>query len=341
MLQFLFLLVASLLFNLHAEKTHAIARFGAPKYARDFTHFSYVNPNAPKGGTLRLSDIGTFDTANPHAIKGTKAVGVLELCFDPLMRRNLEEPFTLYGLVAEFVEVAADNSQITFYLNPKARFHDGVPIRAKDVKFTYEYLREQGSPVYQNYYKRIEKIEIIDDLTIRLTLKKDEDGTYNPELPMNLSLSRPLPMHVLEGKELASFSFDLFPGSGAYKIEKIDQGRSITFVKNADYWARDLNVCKGMSNFAKIQIDFYKTTQAQFQAFTAGEFDAFFETNPNNWAGGYDFLAVRDGRVKRVDVQHQRSVPVRTFLCNMKRPIFSDWRVRKALALAFDFELIC
>lgn len=340
MFQLLFIAIATLFFNLNAEKTHAIARFGKPKYAKDFANFSYVNANAPKGGTLRLSDIGTFDTANPHAIKGTKVVGVLELCFDPLMSRNLEEPFTLYGLVAEYVEVAPDNSQITFYINPKAKFHDGKPITAHDVKFTYEYLREQGAPRFQHYYKKIEKIEIIDELTVRLTLKKEDDGTYNPELPLNISLMRPLPKHILEGKELNSFMFDIYAGSGPYKIEKVDQGRSVTFVRVPDYWAEDFNICKGMNKFERIRIDYYQTTQTQFQAFTAGEFDIFFETNPSNWETGYNFPAINDGRVQRLDRQHEKSVPVRTFLYNMKRPIFSDWRVRKALALAFDFDTL-
>ena len=340
MLQFLFIVVASLFLSLSAAKTHAVARFGTPKYESSFANFSFVNVNAPKGGTLRLSTIGTFDTANPHAIKGTKAEGVLALCFDPLMYRNLEEPFTMYGMIAEFVEISADNSQVTFYLNPKARFHDDTPITAKDVKFTYEYLLEQGPPVLRHHYGKIEKIEIIDDLTVRLTLKKEEDGTYNPEQPIILSLMRPLPKHILEGKQLDSFSFDIFPGSGPYKIEKVDQGRSITYVKVPNYWAEHSGVANGMNNFERIRIDYYSTTQTQFQAFTAGEFDAYFETNPSNWENGYNFPAIKDGRVKRADLTHERSVAVRTMLYNMKRPIFSDWRVRKALGLAFDFDTL-
>ena len=340
MFRFLFVVITAFFLTLSAEKSHAIARFGKPLYTKDFTHFSYVNVNAPKGGTLRLSTIGTFDTANPHAIKGTKAEGVITLCFDALTYRNAEEPFTLYGLIAEYIDISPDNSQVTYYINPNAKFHDGTPITAKDVKFTYEYLAEQGAPVYRNYYGKIEKIEIIDPLTVRVTLKKSEDGTYNPELPFNLSLMRPLPQHILEGKELASFSFDVFLGSGPYKIEKIDQGRSITYVKAENYWAKDLGVTKGMNNFERIRIDYYKTTQAQFQGFTAGEFDAFFETNPSNWETGYDFPAIKDGRVTRVDMAHQKPVLVRSLLYNMKRPVFADWRVRKAIALAFDFDTL-
>jgi microcin C transport system substrate-binding protein len=157
---------------------------------------------------------------------------------------------------------------------------------------------------------------------------------------MNLSGMRPLPKHILEGEELTSFSFDIFPGSGAYKIEKIDQGRSITYVKTPNYWAQDLGVSKGMNNFERLRIDYYSTTQTQFQAFTAGEFDAFFETNPSNWENGYDFPAIKNGKVKQIDMHHERSVAVRTILYNMKRPIFEDWRVRKALALAFDFDAL-
>lgn len=340
MFRFLFIITTAFFLTLSAEKSHAIARFGKPLYPHGFTHFSYVNLNAPKGGTLRLSTIGTFDTANPHAIKGTKAEGVINLCFDALTYRNTEEPFTLYGLIAEYIDIAPDNSQVTYYINPNAKFHDGASITAKDVKFTYEYLLVQGAPIYRNYYGKIEKIEILDPLTVSITLKKNEDGTYNPELPFNLSLLRPLPMHILEGKELASFNFDIFVGSGPYKIEKIDQGRSISYVKAENYWAKDLGVTKGMNNFERIRIDYYKTTQAQFQGFTAGEFDAFFETNPSNWETGYDFPAIKDGRVIRVDMAHKKSVLVRSLLYNMKRPIFDDWRVRKALALAFDFDTL-
>ncbi len=340
MLRLLLVILTTFCFTLSAEKTHAIARFGTPKYSKDLNHLPYVNPSAPKGGMLRLSTIGTFDTVNPHAIKGTKAEGVILLCFDSLMWRNSEEPFTLYGLIAEYVDVAPDNSQVTYYINPNAKFHDGTQITAKDVKFTYEYLLEQGPPVYKHYYGKIEKIEIIDDLTVRITLKKEEDGTYNPELPFNVSLMRPLPQHILEGKELAAFNFETCPGSGSYKIESVDQGRSIVYVKAPNYWGKDLNLTKGMNNFDHIKIDYYKTTQAQFQGFTAGEFDAFFETNPANWETGYDFPAQKDGRVKRMDLAHERSVAVRTILYNMKRPIFSSWEVRKAVALAFDFDTL-
>lgn len=334
------ILLISFFLSLSAEKNHAIARFGAPLYSKDFSYFPYVNPGAPKGGTLKLSTIGTFDTVNPYSIKGTKAEGVLLLCFDPLMIRNNEEPFTLYGLVAEYVDVESDNSKVTYYINPKAKFHDGNPITAEDVKFTYEYLRDQGTPVYKYYYGKIEKIEILDTLTVRLTLKKEEDGTYNSELPFNVSLMRPLPKHFLEGKDLATVHFETCPGSGPYKIESVDLGRSITYQKTPNYWADNLNLTKGMNNFERLRIDYYKTTQAQFQGFTAGEFDAFFETNPSNWETGYDFPAVKDERVKRMDLSHERPVAVRTILFNMKKPIFADWQVRKAITLAFDFDTL-
>lgn len=340
MSRFSLLLFIVFSFTLSAEKSHAIARFGVSLYPKNFNHFSYINPQAPKGGILKLSTIGTFDTSNPYSIKGTQVEGVLSLCFDPLMVRNNEEPFTLYGLIAQYINVSADNSCITYYINANAKFHDGKPITAEDIKFTYEYLRDQGTPVYQHYYGKIAKIEILDPLTVRLTLKKGENGTYNPELPFNLSLMRPLPKHALEGKNLASVNFETCPGSGPYKVKSIDLGRTITFEKIPDYWAENLNIVKGMNNFARIRIDYYKTTQTQFQAFTAGEFDVFFETNPSNWEIGYDFPAVRDGRVKKMDLSHERPVAVRTILLNLKRPIFSDWKVRKALTLAFDFDTL-
>lgn len=339
MKKILLIVLASLSINIYAEKVHAMARYGKPAYAADMKHFSYINPKAPQGGTLRLSTVGTFDSVHPYTIKGTKAEG-LAMVLDPLMYRNTQEVFTMYGCIAQYVEVASDNSSITFFINPDAKFDDGHAITAEDVKFSYEYLLEQGLPRHKHYYAKIEKIEIIDALTVKLIFKKEEDGTYNPELPFNMSLLLVLPKHYLEDKKFDEVDWTKMPCSGAYKVGSYDLGRSIEYVRNHNHWSDKLPIFQGMNNFEKIRIDYYKTTQAQFLAFQAGEFDVFFETNPNNWETGYNFDAASYGSVKKVDSAHERPVAVRTIIYNMRKPIFADWRVRKAIALALDFDTL-
>lgn len=338
MIGVIFIALFSIFFGINAEKSHAIARYGKPAY-EEGSSFSFVNLNAPKKGTLRLSTIGTFDSIHPYTVKGTKAEGIT-MCFDPLMFRNPEEPFTLYGCIAKYCEIAKDNSAVTFFINPQAKFSDGTQITAEDVKFTYEYLLEQGLPRHKHYYSKIEKIEILDRLTVKLTFKTEENGSYNPELPFNMSLLLVLPKHYLKGKVFEEVDFAKIPTSGAYKISSYELGRFIEFEKNKDHWALDIPTYKGMNNFEKIKIDYYKTTQAQFLAFQAGEFDIFFETNPNNWETGYDFNAIKDGKVAKEDLKHERPVAVKTIIFNMKKKIFSDWKIRKAVSMAFDFDTI-
>ncbi len=321
------------------KAVHALARFGAPRYPAGFTHFSYVNPDASKGGILRLSTVGTFDTANKDIVKGIGAEGLL-LTFDPLMSRSAEEPFTVYGVLAQGVEVAPDSSSVTFYLNPNARFHDETPVTAEDVKFTIELLRDKGLPRYRQYYSRITQIEIIDPLTIQMHLKANDDGKYDPELPMIIAVVRVLSKAQLEKIDFSDSGLNVIMGSGPYKVANIDQGRSITYQRNPDYWGKDLPVNKGHYNFDTIKIEYFKNAQAQFQAFTAGEFDIYFETNPNQWETGYNLAAVKDGKIKRVDTTHKRPVAVRTMIFNMRKPSFNDIRIRKALGLAFDFDTL-
>ncbi len=338
-----FIIVISIATQISAEYSHAMARFSAPKYSVDFTNFSYANPNAPKGGQLTLATIGTFDTANPHSIKGIKAQGMLNICFAPLMYRNPEEPFALYGLVAESVEIAHNASSVTFKINKAARFHDGNPITSYDVQFTYEHLAKHGLPVYRNYYSKISRIETPDEHTITLYLKPEENGTFNPELPFNLALCRPLPSYQLRGKEISTFSTspkNQIIGSGPYKIKEIIPGRTIVYERVKNYWAKEHPTQKGKYNFDNIKIDYYKTTQAQFQAFTAGEFDVYFETNPTHWQSAYKFNALTSGKVKKVDLEHKRPVAVRSIIYNMKKPIFKDPKVRKAISISFDFDTI-
>jgi len=327
-----------------AEPTTSLVRFGAPKYGLDFTSFSYVNPKAPKGGKLKMGAMGTFDSLNQYIAVGIPPVVISHqqsgsLTMDSLMVRTADEPYTLYALIAEKVDLAPDNSSITFYLNPKARFHDGTPILAEDVKFSYEMLREQGLPRYRLHYGKIEKIEILDPYTIKLTFTKPETG-YDPETPLIVASLHVLSKAKYQGTDFRATGMTPLLGSGPYKVAKAEPGRSITYERVKDYWAAGLPVNRGKYNFDFIQIDYYKNAEAQFQAFKAGEFDAFFEVNSQQWRDGYNTPAVKSGKIKKFEAKHQRPVTVRTSIFNMRRPLFQDIRVREAIALAYDWETV-
>lgn len=327
-----------------AEPTSSLARFGTPKYPPDFTSFGYVNPNAPKGGKLKMGAMGTFDSLNQYIAIGIPPVVISyqqsgSLTMDSLMVRSADEPYTIYALIAEKADLAPDNSSITFYINPKAKFHDGTPITAEDVKFTYELLRDQGLPKYRLHYGKIEKMEILNPLTIKLTFKKLETG-YDPETPLIVAGLNVFSKAKYEGTDFRTTGMTPLLGTGPYKVVKAEPGRSVTYERVKDYWAADLPVNKGKYNFDIIQIDYYKNAEAQFQAFKAGEFDAFFEVNSQQWRDGYNTPAVNSGKIKKFEAKHQRPVTVRTSIFNMRRPLFQDIRVREAIALAYDWETV-
>lgn len=318
-----------------ATASNSISRFGEPKYSGTFP---YVNKEVKKGGDLKLGTIGTFDSTNPFIIKGNSVYGVLEYVFDPLMMRSNDEPFTLYAILAEKVFIAKDNSSITIYLNKNAKFQDGTAVTSDDVKYTYETLQKPGFwPRYKQFYGKIEKIEIIDQLTLKIILKKDIEGKYDPEVPLILCLARIVSKKSLEDSLKGNAQL---VGSGPYQIKQVDQGRSITYELNDNYWAKDLPVCVGFNNFKTVKIEYFKNLQAHFLAFQAGEVDVFFETNTTNWETGYNFKAFNDGRVVKFEKKHERPVTVQTIIFNMKQEIFKDKNFRKALFLAFDFETL-
>jgi len=324
--------------------TTSLARFGKPKNGANFTAFSYVNPNAPKGGKLKMGAFGTFDTLNQYIAKGIPPVVLAmqsgSLTMDSLMTRAVDEPFSLYASIAEKVDLAPDNSYIIYFLNPKARFHDGTPITAEDVKFSYEMLKEQGLPRYRQFYGKIEKIEILDPRTVKLTFKKTDEGEYDPEIPLITSMLHVFSKAKYEGKDFRETGMTPILGSGPYRVVKAEPGRSITYERVKDYWAKDLPVNRGKYNFDIIQLDYYKNAEAQFQAFKAGEFDAFFEINSQQWRDGYNTPAVNSGKIKKVEAKHKRPVTVRTSIFNMRRPLFQDIRLRQAIGLAFDWETV-
>jgi microcin C transport system substrate-binding protein len=312
---------------------HGIAMHGDPKYGPDFTHFDYVNPDAPKGGTVRLSAIGTYDTLNPYTLRGVSAAG-LGYLFEALMVGSLDEAFTEYGLIAESVEVPEDRSWVAFNLRPEARFHDGKPITAEDVIWSFETLRTKGDPFYRAYYANVAKAEILGERKVKFTFEPGD----NRELPLIMGQLPVLPKHYWEGRDFEKTTLDIPVGSGPYRIESFEPGRSITLVRDPNYWGKDLAVMRGLINFERIRYDYYRDSTVALEAFKAGTVDFRQENNSKLWATAYDVPQVKGGQIQLLNVNHEIPTGMQGFAMNLRRPIFQDRKVREALAYAFDFE---
>ncbi|WP_072377907.1 extracellular solute-binding protein [Hyphomicrobium sp. NDB2Meth4] len=319
-----------------ADPVTAIALHGTPKEAPGFTHFSYVDPQAPKGGRLTLGAYGSFDSVNPLIIKGTPVTGVRDFTIESLMARGLDEPFTLYGLIAETIDVASDGSSVTFHLNPKAQFSDGHPITADDVIFSLELLRDKGRPNHRTYFSKVAKSERLSDHDVRFTL----DAAGDREIPLIIGLMPVLPKHATNPYSFEETSLTAPVGSGPYRIGKIDAGRSLTYVRDPNYWGRDLPVNRGRFNFDEIRFDYYREGSAMFDAFKTGQIDLWPEEDPRRWANGYDFPAIRDGRAVKREFDIGIPAGMTALVFNTRRPVFADPRVREALIYLFDFEWI-
>ncbi len=313
--------------------SHARAMHGAPRYPADFSHFAYVNPDAPKGGILRQMALGSFDSFNPFVSKGTAADG-LDLTLDTLMVSSLDEPFTAYGLIAETIEVPEDNSWVAFRLRPEARFHDGTPILAEDVVFTFNILREQGAPHYQAYYADVADVQATDRR--RVLFRFQHSG--NRELPLILGQLPVLPKHYWAERDFSRAQLQIPLTSGPYRIDRFDAGRSITYRRVEDYWARDLPVRRGLFNFDRIRFDYYRDNNVALEAFKAGEYDFRLESSSKNWATGYQSPALRAGRFVMDSVANRNPQGMQGFIYNLRRRKFEDIRVREALGYLFDFE---
>lgn len=322
-----------------AKPEFAISRFGTVKHKESEKTMPYLNPEAPKGGRLRMATIGSFDSLNRFVIKGFAAEG-LTMCHDTLMKRAADDPHGMYGLVAEKIDVTKDSSEVTYYLNPKAKFHDGKLITADDVKFSIEILRDKGLPRYKKYYSKIKEIKIIDPQTIKLAFAADDQGQFDREMPTIMGNLPILPKHLLEGKDFSSFTLQEIPGSGPYKLKDYQLGRKITFERVPNYWAADFPLMKGANNFDIISIEYFKSDHALRESLKAGEVDFYMEQDQKNWRTAYDFPAVKDGRVVKMEMEHKRPVAARAIIFNVKKTIFQDQRVRKAIAMAFDFDQI-
>ena len=319
---------------------YGVAMHGDLKYGPDFTHLEYTNPDAPKGGTLRLHSIGTFDSLNPFVIRGTPAAGMTFLgqamIYDSLMEQAYDEPFSMYGLLAETIEMAPDNSWVAFNLRKEAKWQDGQPVTPEDVIWTFETLLEHGTPFFKAYYGDVTKVVKTSARRVQFNFGHND----NAELPLIIAQLPVLPKHfwTSEGREFTGSSLTRPMGSGPYKIGRVDAGRSIEYVRDPDYWGKDIPVNKGKFNFDRIIYDYYKDQNVALEAFLAGEYDYRIENTAKLWATAYVGRPFNEGRIVKEEVEHGRPAGMQGFIYNLRRPVFADINVRKALDYAFDFE---
>ncbi len=332
----IFITTISLCKNSYSEKVHGIAMHGAPKYASDFEYLDYVNPDAPKGGTVKFGSYGSFDNLNRVAFKGSKAAG-LGYVNDTLMRRVWDEAFSLYGLIAEKVELPEDRSSITFYLNSNATFHDGSPITRDDVLFSLETFQTKGTPNQKKTYGKVVKTELIGNNGIKMIFENNEDK----ELPLIVAGFLPIiPKKFYENLDVTKTFLDIPLGSGPYQVDSLDPGRQIKYKRVEDYWAKDLPVNKGLYNFDTIIYDYYKDSNVLVEAFKVGEYDFRREYNVKRWLSEYDFKAVQNGEVILTEMNNDRPVGMNGLVMNTRRDIFYNRNVRLALSYAYDHEWI-
>jgi microcin C transport system substrate-binding protein len=314
---------------------------GEPKYKPSFQHFDYVNPDAPKGGELKLAALGTFDSFNPFIVRGQPAAGYgisfgtgSEYVFETLMVRSADEPGSDYGLIAESIEVAPDRSSVIFNLRSQAKFQDGSPITADDVLFSFNILKEKGLPFFRFYYQAVTKAEKLDAHRVRFVFSSGN----NRELPGIISEMPVLSKAYWEKHPFDQTTLDPPLGSGPYKVKSFEVGRSVTLKRVPNYWGKDLPVNRGFYNFDTIRYDYYRDSTVALEAFRAGAYDLRAENSAKNWATAYDFPAVKDGRVILKAFPNHRPSGMQGFAFNLRRPLFQDTRVRRALIDAFDFE---
>ena len=312
---------------------HALSMFDDVKYGPEFEHFDYADPNAPRGGELRLAALGTFDNLNPFILKGNAAAGS-GLIYDNLLAGSRDEPFTEYGLLVESIDMPADRSWVEFTLREEARWHDGRPVTVEDVIWTTETLTTKGHPFYRHYYADIAGVSQTGPRTVRFTF----GDAVNRELPLIVGQIDVLPKHWWEGRDFESTTLEPPLGSGPYRIAAVEPGRSITLERVPDYWGRDLAVNRGQNNIDVIRYDYYRDATVAVEAFKAGEFDFRSENNSKEWGTAYDLPDVANGRMIKELIDHEIPTGMQAFWFNTRRAKFADRRVRNALAHAFDFE---
>jgi len=305
-----------------------------PKYPPGFHHFDYVNPDAPRGGDLILSAFGNFDSFNPYQLKGIPAAGLADLVFESLMEQSLDEPYSLYAHLADDIEIAPDRLSVTFRLNPKARFSNGAPVTAQDVQFSFETLTGKlAHPRYRFYWADIRRAVALDTRHVRFEFAK-----VNPELHLIAAQ-----MPVFARAWVGDTPFDKLStaqpiGSGPYVVEGYDFGKRVSYIRNPHYWAKEHNTRLGMFNFERIVFKYYKDETVRHEAFKAGEFEFLFENNSKKWARDYTGPQFDSGQIRRTELKHSNNAGMQGFVFNLRRPLFQDIRVRKAIGLALDFE---
>ena len=315
-------------------KGPAIAMHGKPAFP-DMA-MPYVNPAAPKGGRLVFGVTGTFDSLNPMIVKGLALPQIRGYVVESLLARGNDEAFTLYALLAESVETDDARSYVTFRINPKAKFSDGSPVTAEDVLFSRELLRTRGRPNHRLFYSKVVKAEALDRLTVRFDL----GGVGDRELPLILGLMPILPKHAIDEATFEETSLTAPMGSGPYTVSNVRAGASVTLARNPDYWGRNLPINRGMWNFDEVRFEYFRDANTAFEAYKRGLYDFRVETEPLRWATGYDFPALREGKLAKEELANGQPQPSDFLVFNTRRPQFADVRVREALTLLFDFEWI-
>ena len=334
-----FLALGLLFINISASFASEIkpylSLYGEPKYANRFSNFAYVNPNAPKGGRIVLPAYGGFDSFNPYIFKGVPAYEAASLTIDTLAIVPADDISTAYPLVAEKFEISTDGSYIGFILNPKARFHNGEQITADDVIFSFNSLITKGAPLYKIYYADVDRVEKINKQHLRFYFKK---GSQNKELPLILAQLPILQSSYWQNKDFATPELKPIPASGPYKVSKFDGGKYIVLERVKDYWAQNLPTRKGYFNFDEIRYDYYQDTTITLQALFAGNIDLREEYIAKSWVTGYNNEQIKIGNVKKEEIAHNNTAILQSFVFNLRKPQFSDKRVRQAIGLAFNFE---
>ncbi|MDO5056340.1 MAG: extracellular solute-binding protein [Lautropia sp.] len=318
-----------------AQAAAGMAWGGQPRYPEGFTHFDYVRPDAPRGGLVRLAGYGSFDTLNPFALRGISAAGLGTLMFETLVVRSWDEPFSVYGLLAEDMVLADDRLSVMFKLRAEARFSNGDPVLAEDVRHSFERLVGPGAnPVYRQYFGDVERVEVLDERIVRFIFRQ-------PNGELHLILAEGLPVFSRrwgEGRELDAISQQPPVTSGPYRIDSIDFGKQIAYRRRDDYWAEQLPVRRGMFNFNRVLYKYFKDETARLEGFKAGEFDWLYENSARNWARGHVGARYRSGELLKRSFPDSSIASTQGFVLNQRRALFRDVRVRHALALAFDFD---
>ncbi|NPD15659.1 ABC transporter substrate-binding protein [Xinfangfangia sp. D13-10-4-6] len=317
------------------EPSHGIAMYGAPALPPDFVSLPQTNPEAPKGGSITLALPGTFDSLNPFITAGNPATGITPLVVETLMGRNYDEPFSLYGLLAESVDTDSARSYVEFTLREEARFADGSPVTPEDVLWSFETLGTLGNPRYHAAWAKVASAEKSGPRSVRFTFT-----TADRELPLILGLRPVLQKAQWQGRDFTATSFDPPMGSGPYTVARVERGTSITYRRNPDWWGRDLPFNRGQWNLDEIRYEYFANPLAIFESFRSGFVTSYRETNPARWASSYDFPAIRSGDITLSEIPHHRPSGIEGFVFNTRNPLFQDWRVREALIQAFDFTFI-